>query len=232
MRLLFIAADRMEFPGFLRHLSNVRPANLPVDWSRSGRLRAHEVLLAANGVGWDRAGAAVDAARDFRPDAVITTGFCGALDPKMQPGEVVVGTAVMGRGRNFAASPVEGPAPHKGIVCSIDHVAGGSAEKRKLRESGGCAVEMEAAGVAEKAEILGLPLICVRAITDRADEEMANDFNAALRADGHFDTIILLRGALRRPAIRLPELVRLRSRCIRAAQGLGDFFASCRFQCE
>jgi hypothetical protein len=58
---------------------------------------------------------------------------------------------------------------------------------------------------------------------------MANDFNAALRADGHFDTMGILRETLRRPLARLPELCRLRQRSIRAARVVGDFFADCRF---
>ena len=89
--------------------------------------------------------------------------------------------------------------------------------------------EMEAAGVAERAEALGLPFYCVRAVTDLASEDMANDLNGALREDGHFDTMHILRGTLRNPWLCLPELFRLRNRCIRAASVLGEFIADCRF---
>jgi len=75
----------------------------------------------------------------------------------------------------------------------------------------------------------GLPFYCVKVVTDLAGETMANDFNAALRADGHFDTMVILRATLRRPLARLPELCRLRQRSVRAACVLGDFFADCRF---
>jgi hypothetical protein len=34
---------------------------------------------------------------------------------------------------------------------------------------------------------------------------------------------------LRHPSARLPELIRLRKRCNRAAQALGEFFADSRF---
>jgi hypothetical protein len=90
-------------------------------------------------------------------------------------------------------------------------------------------VEMEAAGVAARAQARGLPFYCIRVVTDLAGETMANDFNAALRADGHFDTMVILREALRRPLARLPELCRLRQRSVRAARVLGDFFANCRY---
>jgi len=66
-------------------------------------------------------------------------------------------------------------------------------------------------------------------VSDLAGEDMANDFNAALREDGHFDTIGLLIGAMRKPLVRLPELLRLRSRCTLASRALGDFIADSRF---
>ena len=81
----------------------------------------------------------------------------------------------------------------------------------------------------QRAQALGLPFFCVRAVTDLADETFANDFNAALREDGHFDTMQILRSAMLRPVARLPELVRLRKRCGIAARTLGEFLADCRF---
>jgi NADPH:quinone reductase-like Zn-dependent oxidoreductase len=90
-------------------------------------------------------------------------------------------------------------------------------------------VEMEAGGVAERAVARGVPFYCVRVVTDMAGEDMANNFNGALRPDGHFATINILQGALRHPLVRLPELLRLRNRCVRAARVLGDFIADCRF---
>jgi hypothetical protein len=88
---------------------------------------------------------------------------------------------------------------------------------------------MEAAGVAARAESLGRPFFCIKAVTDLAEESMANDFNSALRSDGHFVTIEILKSSLRHPAGRLPELFRLRKRCLRAATVLGDFIADCQF---
>ncbi len=96
--------------------------------------------------------------------------------------------------------------------------------------AGGSAVEMEAGGVAERAAAQSeLPFYCIRVVTDLAGEDMANDFNLALRPDGHFATMSILSRALRDPLVRLPELVRLRNRCVRASRALGDFIADCRF---
>ena len=142
----------------------------------------------------------------------------------------VVGSAISAGSRSFPALHPASRRPHHiGVVCSIDHVAQTAEEKRRLHSGGGSVVEMEAGGVAQQAATRGVPFYCVRVVTDLAGEDMANDFNRALRPDGHFGTIRILRGALRHPLVRMPELLRLRNRCALAARVLGDFIADCRF---
>ena len=230
-RILIVASDPMEFPGLLRHATNVTDASLPLDWARSARLGADELLLVTNGAGGHRAGLATEAALlTFPADAVVSTGFCGALAPELQIGGIVVATAVQWGTRRFPSLNPQTTRPHhSGVVTSIDHVAQTAREKSYLRATGACAVEMEAGGVADCALSRGLPFHCVRVVTDLAEEDMANDFNGALRPDGHFGTMKILQGALLHPLTRLPELLRLRKRCDRAAHALGDFFADCRF---
>jgi hopanoid-associated phosphorylase len=221
----------MEFTGVLEHAGGAVAGRLPVDWARSARLGDHKVLMAANGVGSARAAAAVDAAVPaFHPQAVVSAGFCGALDPVLDTGAIVVGDCIAAGDRRYPALPVTSLLPHRvGTVCSIDHVAQTAAEKEQLRATGAVAVEMEAAGVAARAQSYGLPFYCVRAVTDLAGENMANDFNAALRPDGHFATMHILGNCVRHPMDRLPELIRLRRRCARASHTLGEFFVDCRF---
>jgi adenosylhomocysteine nucleosidase len=230
-RILMVAADAMEFHGIVRHATGVTSANLAIDWSRCIRLGNYELLLVANGAGAKRAAAAVDAALQcFPADAIVSTGFCGALEPDLEIADVVVGTAVSAGSHAFPGlCPASDRRHRMGVVCSIDHVAQTADEKRRLRAGGASAVEMEAGGVAERAQARGVPFYCVRVVTDLADEDMANNFNQALRPDGHFATINILRGVVRNPLVRLPELLRLRKRCVRAAGELGDFIADCRF---
>ena len=244
MKILFVAADRMEFPGILRHVTAVRHVNLPVDWARAGIVNGNEALLVANGIGHSRAAAATKAAvAAFHPDAVVSTGFCGALSPKLQIADIVMATQVVAQGGAYPAqtpqaisnavhggSPTPDPRPlTPGSVVSISYIAQTAEQKRELASKGPIAVEMEAAGVAAEASLRSLPFYCVRAVTDLAGETMANDFNKALRPDGHFATMSILRVALLNPANRLPELIRLRKRCMLAARALGEFFADSRF---
>ena len=228
MRIAFIAADRMEFPRFLKRAAAVKASPLSVDWAREVTLGGHDALLAANGAGPQRAAAATQAAiQMFRPDAVVSTGFCGALSPALGIADLVAANYVAGEGVAFVAKPL--PGVLVGSIRSVTYVAATAEQKRELAAGGSIAVEMEAAGVAAEAMRYHLPFYCVRAVTDLAGESMANDFNMALRPDGHFDTMRILREALRRPSTRLPELLRLRERCTRAAGTLGEFFADSRF---
>jgi nucleoside phosphorylase len=210
MKILMVAADPMEFRGMPRR---------------------EDLALKTNGVGANRAAAAVESAlEEFRPDAVVSTGFCGALASMMNVGDIVVATEVRAGKRRFASrQPQTYRDHHTGVVMSIDHVASTAVEKAKLHESGAIAVEMEARGVAETAQAHDLPFYCIKVVSDLAGEDMANDFNSALRPDGHFATIDILRSSLRQPLVRVPELLRLRKRCARAALLLGEFIADCRF---
>ena len=212
MKLLVIAADKMEFNG-ITHIGT------------------HTFHLVANGVGVNRSGpAAEEGVHTFHPDALVSTGFCGALIPELQIADIVVATEVVGDHARYPAAPVLSDRPHRrGVVRTSHRVAQTAEERQKLRAAGADVVEMEAFAVAECARRHSLPFYSVKVVTDLAGESMANDFNRALRKDGHFDTIILLQGTLRDPFARIPELLRLRRRCVRAARALGDFFADCRF---
>ena len=249
MKLLFIASDKMEFRGLLAHATAVREAEVKARWSRSVTLGVNEALLVANGAGPDHAAAATDAGmRAFDAAAIVSTGFCGALAPELGIADLVSATSVQAADRSYgtrmwdrppglsaqSVAPPRGqagrPVPHArghffGAIRSIPYVARTAEEKRNLAVTGAIAVEMEAGGIAARAESHGLPLYCIRAVTDLAGETLANDFNKALRLDGQFDTILILKGTLRHPTVRLPELFRLRKRCVRAAHVLGDFFA-------
>jgi len=231
MRLVFVAADPREFTGVLTRAEQPRRAAIGVDWARTARLAGHEVMLVANGIGRERAAAAAGAgAEAFAAEGIVSTGFCGALAPELGIGDIVAASSVEGPRRQFRACPVSSArVPHRGVVRTIDHVAQTAEEKGQLRATGAAAVEMEAAGVAARAEERRLPFYCIRAVTDLAGETLANDFNRALRSGGYFDTMLILRNSLRDPLVRVPELLRLRERCFLAANSLGEFFAGCRF---
>ena len=231
-RILLVAAEPREFAGLLPLCSGVKKLDWPVDWAKSGECGGKQFRMVANGAGWARAGRAVEAAyAACKPEAIVSMGFCGALDPALNIGDVFVATSIESAGRKFDVCAPFGdlPAHASGVIASIDHIAGTAAEKSRLRSTGASAVEMEAAGVALRAVQYSIPMYCVRSVTDLGQQDFAMDFNEALREDGHFDTIRILTSAFRRPGRAFPELIRLRRSCLIAARSLGEFIACCRF---
>jgi len=230
-RLLLIAAEPREFWGLLKFCRNVRRLNWPVHWARAVELNGREGVLVANGAGPARAAEAVEAARPFgKLGLICSIGYCGALLEEMQAGAVFVAERVRSCGKEYVTVLPDCDRHHyKGVLASISHVAQTAGEKRALREKGASAVEMEAAGVAAKAEELGVPLCCIKSVTDLAGESFHLDFNRALRPDGRFDTMRLIAASCRRPLTLLPELLRLGKRSRTASWTLGEFIGNCRF---
>jgi adenosylhomocysteine nucleosidase len=230
-RVLLVAAEPREFDGLLPFCSGVRKLAWPVYWARSGECGGRQLWMVANGAGAAHAGKAVEVACPAcQPEAIVSMGFCGALDPALEIGDVFVATAVDAAGRRFDARLPQSAARYAtGVLASIDHVAQSAAEKGRLRAGGAAAVEMEAGGVAQFAAAHGIPLFCVRSVTDTASQSFVIDFNKALLSDGHFGTMKLLTSALRSPGRAFPELFRLRRFCRIATRSLGEFIAGCRF---
>lgn len=230
--LLVVAAERQEFEGIRRRVSALRPLALPVDYAAEGELREHRLALVANGAGPRLAGRAVDAAcGGWKVDAVISTGFCGGLDPGLAVGQVIAASEIEAResGKRYPAYlPQEtASAPARGSILSMDRVAVSVEEKKALRATGAAAVEMEAAGVAERARCHGIPFYCIRVVSDAAGESMPLDFNLYRTAEGRFKRGAIARAALAKP-FRIPGLLRLRRQARIASMRLGEFFGDCR----
>ena len=182
-------------------------------------------MMRANGPGFRLAGAVADGIGPT-VDALLNVGICGALDKRLAVGDIVVGTSVNGVTVDV---PAVAGVFHAGGIASVDRVAQTAAEKRRLRDTGAIAVEMEAAALLERARRWGVPFYCVRAVSDTADEDFALDLNAARDQEGRFRPVRIVAQALRRPLTGIPELLRLRRNAEKAAKALGEFLGNCRF---
>jgi adenosylhomocysteine nucleosidase len=231
--LAFVAAEAREFSGLLRKAERVVKLNWPLDFARKIWLNGRAALLLANGPGPKLAGEAVEIAKGREElNGLVSTGFCGALDPELKPLDIFVASTIVFPSRDRegvgASCPVS-THPHKtGTLLSIDHVAVTSAEKSELHQTGAAAIEMEAAAVAAKAKEYNLPFYCIRVVTDTAGESFPLDFNRMRDLDGRFSRSKILAAAFRRPAV-FPKLLKLNKRSKDASQALGDFIADTRF---
>jgi adenosylhomocysteine nucleosidase len=229
--LLVVAAEPRELQGILRRCRGVRKLKWPVWFARVGDLNANRLVMVANGPGPKLAAqAAAVALQQWRPGAVVSTGYCGALDPGLAAGELFVAVRVEADDGSFAAAvPAAGRRGWKsGTLASSDRVIG-IVEKRRLRETGASAVDMEAGALALAAKRAGLPFYCIRAVLDRAEEEFDLDFDALRDEDGRFSRLQIVRAALARPLTRFPELFRIARRARKASRALGEFFADSVF---
>jgi adenosylhomocysteine nucleosidase len=225
--VLFVAADPRECAPWVSQWSGVKSLPLGVHWARAGKWRGRDMVAIANGAGWARAAAAVRAVKT--PGAVYNIGFCGALDPALEIGDIFVATEVWSEGLSMGVRLPVGSEARRGVLVSAPRIAQTAAEKKKLRDSGAMVVEMEAAGAACASEESGVPFYCVRAVSDLALEDFANDFNKFLMPDGRFNVLRLIMGAMGSPAARFGELLRLSRRTALASKNLGEFLANCSY---
>jgi adenosylhomocysteine nucleosidase len=233
VNVLLVAAEGRELRGVLRRCGNRRRLDWPLEFAWEGELDGAHVWLAAGGHGQRLAGQTAEIAfRYAHPEVVVSVGFCGALDPALLPGQVLVPTKVelFGDGRCYdAVAPSAAPVHACGTLLSCDHVVASVEEKSRLRSAGAAAVDMEAAAVAAAARRAGAVFSCVKAVTDLAWEPLRMDFNAARDREGRILMSRVLAGAIRRPWAEVPELVWLYRRCRLAAERLGEFLGRCRF---
>jgi adenosylhomocysteine nucleosidase len=244
MAILYVASESMELEPFAKRLTALRKLKWPIDYAQEGIWEGRRIMLAANGAGARLAGHAVEIAlRAVRAaelsasklEMIVSTGFCGALDPALRESQIVVGTEVVDSQtqEKFAACRVTDPGntASSGVIVTQDRVAQNAQEKRALHASGAVAVDMEAAGVAVRAKRAGLPFVCIKAVSDRADESFGFDLNRMRSADGHVRHGKIVYYALTHPAV-IPELLRLKRRTEAVAQVLGEFLVNCRISSE
>lgn len=240
MAILYVASEAAELEPMAGLLTGVRKLKWPLAYAYEGLWEGRRMLLAANGAGPKLATRAVEIAiraitsadlSSSALEAVVSTGFCGALDPALREFQIVLAGQVLdwtNKERYDCVQITDGTAAVPGLLVSQDRIAIDAEEKRRLRDSSGAlAVEMEAAGVATRVKRAGLPFCCIKVVLDRADESFAIDWNRMRNKEGRIARGKIMIHALARPNL-LPELFRLKRRSEEAARVLGEFLVSCR----
>lgn len=195
------------------------------------RLRHTNVDVLVTGMGPDAARRAIAAelARHAGYDRVLSCGFCGALDPALRRGEVLVDQDSDPVIQTLARSAGARESRFHGA----DTVATTAAMKADLRERTGAeAVEMESWAILAVCAERGIRGGTVRVVSDEADEDLPLDFNKTMTRSGgvHFGRLLL--EIARHPRV-IPELMRLQKNTKSAAHSLaGVLDAIIRGLCE
>jgi len=169
-------------------------------------LEAWAVRSGGAGLRVQRTGAGPDrahrAAERIRREAVAgepfaVVGLCGALDPGLRPGDVVVpdavrmpdGTREPLRPASVAALRRVGIAPHAGLLVGADHVVRGAERAALARESGARVVDMETPWLV--AALAPHPVTVLRVVLDAPGFELVRVglLPALVRALGRIRTI-------------------------------------------
>lgn len=185
-------------------------------------------------------------------DTVYSFGVAGALDPALQPGDLLVATRVVAQPADSEQAQVAESWPaDSNILQAVQAGAAASAvlsvrpavflgtdieardnalpTLRKLREaSGALCIDNESHIAARYAAEHGLPFMSVRAVSDSVYRELPPAALIALGSDGSPDLIAIVSSLLRKPW-QLPALIRTAREYNRALDALRLFLREIGF---
>ncbi len=168
-----------------------------------GKWGKQNIVMVQSGVGKQRADDATLQVIDrFQPRVLISTGYAGAVQPELNVGDLVIADAILeakeevkyfpdqdwlGRAMNIPCP--DGVKAIVGGLLTVNTVIHDSATKWELGKSYSVqAVEMETSAIARVAEEQGLPLLSVRVISDRLNQELL-DSSSFLGRDGEISNL-------------------------------------------
>ena len=174
-----------------------------------------QILL--TGIGAENAASSVRSAiEEWKPKAVISSGFAGALNPDLAVGTVLFDCEPE-TGFLSALSLSEGQ-PAK--FCNVNRVLVSATEKLKLwKERNVDAVDMESYAICKVCREFHVPSGTVRVISDAADEDLPLDFNNLMTSDLRMNYLKLALSILKSPHT-LPRLLRFRRALRQASENL------------
>ena len=188
-------------------------------------LRFHEtpsLVFVAGGIGARAAAAASLLMVDhFKPDALVSAGFCGALTDDLEAGDLLLGGTTKSRPDAALLDLARAAAPQarQGSVRTVEKVIVKAEDKKKLKEeTSAVAVEMEAEAVALAARSRSVGFLSVKVVIDTPSEPLASTYSGCGR---------VLLDLLINP-MTIGQMIYDSKRVKMAADRLKDFFVALR----
>ena len=123
-------------------------------------VKGGDILLARSGMGIEKSGRMAEKIlNDFRPDLIISAGFCGALVKDLKVGDVIVSDL---RDRK--------------LYCSPDPLFTCEEKTAAFQREGSIIVDMESEGAATAAKKYDVPFIAVKAVSDTLLDDLPGSF--------------------------------------------------------
>jgi len=188
-------------------------------------LRFHEtpdLVFVAGGVGAKAAAAASLVMADhFKPAALVSAGFCGALTDGFETGDLILGGTTKSRPDAALLELARSAAPkyREGPIRTMDKVVLKAEDKKKLsEEKGAVGVDMEAEAVALAARSRSVGFLSVKVVIDTPAEPLASSYSGCGR---------VLLDVLSNP-MAIGQMIYDSKRVKLAADRLRDFFVALR----
>ncbi len=178
-----------------------------------------EWIAACAGAGADAARRAFAAIECSGPISyVISTGWAGALNEELKPGQAfeVSGVVDSGTGERFHVAHWS----IERLLVPGSRVAGVQEKQRLASTYGAALVDMEAAAVARLAAMRGVPFYCYKGVSDGLTDRLP-DFNRFISLTGRFNLARFILFALFKP-IYWPALLRMGENSRRASESIAE----------
>lgn len=205
-----IAAMVQEIRPIVRKFG-LRPGAVGDHPTREGIVSGRRVVAAVTSMGTHAATTVTESVLDHREvDHVMVVGICGAIDPELPIGSLVVPaeTMIEDTARICRPSPLS---PHNpaGRLLTTDTLHTDPDHVRDLHEQGFIAVDMETGAIGAVCEDRGVPWSVFRAVSDRAGDPTIDPSLLAMSSpDGTPVPAAIARYVIRHPA-RIPKLAAL-----------------------
>jgi adenosylhomocysteine nucleosidase len=228
MRILVTFAVEAEFAPWrkLRTLELVHLDGLEIFRTQVGRATVDFVVT---GMGMENARRSAESAMSTPYTVCIASGFAGSLRPVHKVGDILAARAVQHLGksktiecsRNLFMAACENKAMEAKMFLTTDKVIGTAEEKQQLAPFAD-AVDMESFATLSVAKQKKLPVVVIRVISDRFDEDMPADISTAVDERGRVNIGGVIKHVATHP-LQLPALIRLGRQSHTAAEALCHF---------
>jgi adenosylhomocysteine nucleosidase len=167
------------------------------------------------------------AVAEYAPDAILSFGVAGALDPALRVGDVVTAsTVVTPDGEQFQTDKAWLSTIEKAVGARQVQMVGSSTVAASVEDKAallrfGAAVDMESHVAARAAKAVGLPFAVLRVISDGAEDVLPPAAIAGMGEDGEIDVMAVLSRLATNPR-QLSALMRTGRNAGRAFRRLED----------
>jgi nucleoside phosphorylase len=161
--------------------------------------------------------------QDLQIDYLISAGFAGALNDRLQPGDLLLAKnfSTIRPGENFSSLCIS--TIHVADLLTVPSLIDSNEERTKLaRESGAAAVDMETEFIARACAAQSIPLLSLRVISDTPRERFPAPANVLFDIERQQTRMLKVAKYFLAHPNRVPQLIRFAMRIAHARKTLAS----------